>query len=568
VSAENPEEPGVAHSLQPSPCEGEGDKIPPPSARLRQGGRAGTDTAQVARAAGLVMALFVVSRALGLVREMVIGHQFGTSGTLDAYLAAFRLPDILFQIVAGGALASAFIPTFATFWERDDRAGAWRLASAVINLVLAITVALAAASALLAPWLVRVVIAPGFDAERQALAAGLMRLMLVTPAVFGVSGVIMGILNARQHFFLPAVAPVLYNLGIIGGALLLAPSMDVRGLAVGVVAGSLGHLLVQLPALARQGMRYAPVLGLRDAGVREVGRLMLPRMLGLAAVQLNFLVNTILASGLAAGSLSALNYAWLLMLLPQGVFAQAVATAAFPTFSAQVARGALHEMRAMLATTLRAVLYLALPATVGLMLLRTPLVQVIFQRGAFTQGSTGMVAGALALYAIGLPAHSAVEILVRAFYAMHDTRTPVAVGVAAMGLNVGLSLALLGAFESAGKPPYGGLALANSLATMAEMGALLGVLRRRLGGLEERRLASSLARVGLASAAMAAVLLAVSWALAGASAWLQAGVGIAAGVATYAGASLALGATEPRAMIGAMRRRGGAGTRSRGDTPR
>ncbi len=506
------------------------------------------------------MALFVVSRALGLLREMVISHQFGTSGTLDAYLAAFRLPDILFQIVAGGALASAFIPTFATYWERDDRAGAWRLASAVINLVLVITVALAAVAALLAPWLVREVIAPGFDAERQALAASLMRLMLVTPAVFGVSGVIMGILNARQHFLLPAVAPVLYNLGIIGGALYLAPSMDVRGLAVGVVAGSLGHLLVQIPALARQGMRYAPALGLRDAGVREVGRLMLPRMLGLAAVQLNFLVNTILASGLPAGSLSALNYAWLLMLLPQGVFAQAVATAAFPTLSAQVARGKLLEMRGMLAATLRAVLYLALPAAVGLVLLRTPLVEVVFQRGAFTQESTRMVAGALALYALGLPAHSAVEILVRAFYAMHDTRTPVAIGVAAMALNIGLSVAFMAAFGAAGRPQYGGLALANSLATTLEMGALLLVLRRRLGGLEGRRLASSLARVGLASAAMAAVLLAAGWALAGAGVWLRAGVGIAAGAAAYGGVSLTLGATEPRAMIRAMRRRGDAGS--------
>jgi putative peptidoglycan lipid II flippase len=248
------------------------------------------------------------------------------------------------------------------------------------------------------------------------------------------------------------------------------------------------------------------------------------------------------------------------MLLPQGVFAQAVATAAFPTLSAQVARGKLLEMRGMLAATLRAVLYLALPAAVGLVLLRTPLVELVFQRGAFTQESTQMVAGALALYALGLPAHSAVEILVRAFYAMHDTRTPVAIGVAAMALNIGLSVALMAAFGAIGRPQYSGLALANSLATTLEMGALLLVLRRRLGGLEGRRLASSLARVGLASAAMAAVLLAAGWVLAGASVWLRAGVGIAAGAAAYGGVSLALGATEPRAMIGAMRKRGDAGS--------
>ena len=412
--------------------------------------RGASDKAQIARAAGLVMALFVVSRALGLLREMVISHQFGTGGDLDAYLAAFRLPDILFQIVAGGALASAFIPTFATYWAKGNEKGAWRLASAIINLVLVLTTALAILAALLAPWLVRTVVAPGFDPPRQVLTAELMRVMLITPAIFGVSGVIMGILNARRHFLLPALAPILYNLGIIAGAVILAPTMGVRGLAVGVVAGALGHLLIQVPGLVHYGMQYTPILGLRDAGVHEVGRLMLPRMVGLAAVQVNFLVNTILASGLVAGSLAALNYAWLLMLLPQGVFAQAVATAAFPTFSAQAAKGQRTALRSTLAATLRAVLYLAVPAAVGLIVLRVPLVQLVFERGAFTATSTQMVAWALALFALGLPAHSVVEITVRAFYAMHDTRTPVAVAIGAMVLNVVLSLAFIRLFAALG----------------------------------------------------------------------------------------------------------------------
>jgi putative peptidoglycan lipid II flippase len=506
------------------------------------------DKAQVARAAGLVMALFVVSRAMGLIREIVISHQFGTSGDLDAYLAAFRLPDILFQIVAGGALASAFIPTFASYLAREDEVGAWRLASAVINLVLILTAALGVLAAILAPWLVRAVIAPGFEPERQVLAASLMRTMLVTPVIFGVSGVIMGILNARQHFLLPALAPILYNLGIIAGAVVLAPAMGVQGLAVGVVAGALGHLLIQLPGLVRHGLRYTPALGLRDPGVHEVGRLMLPRMLGLAAVQLNFLVNTILASGLVAGSLSALNYAWLLMLLPQGVFAQAVATAAFPTFSAQTARGQRDAMRSTLAATLRAVLYLALPAAVGLVVLRLPLVQLLFERGAFSDASTQMVASALALYALGLPAHCLVEIVVRAFYAMHDTRTPVAVGIAAMGLNIGLSLAFIQLFGSLDWPPHAGLALSNSLATTAEMAVLLGILRRRLDGLEGRQITNSLLRIGLSAAVMGVVAGVLAWLLEGNSAWLRGGLAIVAGVAVYGGVTLALGAPEPRAV--------------------
>jgi putative peptidoglycan lipid II flippase len=517
--------------------------------------QAASGKAQIVRAAGLVMALFVASRALGLVREMVISHQFGTSGELDAYLAAFRLPDILFQLVAGGALASAFIPTYAAVRTQTGERRAWRLFSAVTNLVLILTTALGSVAVLLAPWLVRTLIAPGFDAPRQALTSDLMRLMLVTPVVFGLSGVIMGVLNARQHFLLPALAPILYNLGIIAGAVMLAPSMGVRGLAVGVVVGSLGHLLVQVPGLARHGLRWTATLGLQNAGVHEVGRLMLPRVLGLAAVQINFLVNTILSSGLVAGSLAALNFAWLLMLLPQGVFAQSVATAAFPTFSTQVARGQRAEMRSALAATLRAILYLAVPAAVGLIVLRVPLVQLIFQRGAFTESSTEMVTWALALFALGLPAHSVVEIVVRAFYAMHDTKTPVVVGVAVMGLNVGLSLALLRVFEAVGWMPHGGLALSNSLATTVEMAVLLVLVRGRVEGLEGRRAAGSLVRIGLASAAMGLVAGVAAQFLDGYGVLLSGGLAMVAGVVVYVGVSLALGAAEPRAVWGMVRAR-------------
>jgi putative peptidoglycan lipid II flippase len=514
------------------------------------------DKAQIARAAGLVMALFVVSRVLGLLREMVISHQFGTGGDLDAYLAAFRLPDILFQIVAGGALASAFIPTFSAHLARHDERGAWQLASAIINLVLILTSAAAILAALLAPWLVSAVIAPGFDAQRQALTVALMRLMLVTPVIFGVSGVIMGILNARQHFLLPALAPILYNLGIILGAVILAPERGVMGLAVGVVAGALGHLLIQIPGLVRHGLRYTPVLGLRDPSVREVGRLMLPRVVGLAAVQINFLVNTILASGLVAGSLAAINYAWLLMLLPQGVFAQSIATAAFPTFSTQAARGQVAEMRSTLSATLRAILYLALPAAVGLVVLSKPLVQLIFQRGAFTETSTEMVAWALAFYALGLPAHAAVEIVVRAFYALHDTKTPVIVGIGAMALNVILSLAFIAIFGALGWMKHGGLALSNSLATTVEMAVLLHLLRQRLGGLEGRRMLASLARISLASLTMGSVAAGLAWLLSDQGAWLSAGAAVTIGIVEYGAASLALRSPEPWAVWDMVARRG------------
>jgi putative peptidoglycan lipid II flippase len=383
----------------------------------------------------------------------------------------------------------------------------------------------------------------------------LMRIMLLTPAIFGVSGVIMGILNTRQHFLLPALAPTFYNLGIIFGAIVLAPIMGVQGLAWGVVAGALAHLLVQIPGLVRQGFQYTPTLGLRNPDVLEVGRLMLPRVAGLAAVQLNFLVNTTLASILVAGSLSAINYAWLLMLLPQGVFAQAVATAAFPTLSTQVASGRRHAMRSTLMATLRVVLYLSIPAAVGLIVLRVPLVQLLFERGAFTDLSTQMVAWPLALFALGLPAHSVVEIVVRAFYAMHDTKTPVLVGIGAMALNVALSLAFIPAFKAMGWMPHGGLALSNTLATTLEMIVLLVILRQRLKGLEGRRLSTSLLRVGLASAIMGVVIWGLINTLSGANPWLLGVLSIALGVGVYGGVSLLLGASEPRSVWSMIRAR-------------
>lgn len=454
------------------------------------------DSRGVAHAAMIVMFFFVLSRVTGLAREIVIGAQFGTSAQLDAYLAAFRIPDILFQLVAGGALGSAFIPTFAAYLVNKSHRDAWLLFSRVLNLVTLILVVAAGLAAIFAEPLVARVIAPGFPPAQQALTASLMRWMLLSTIIFGASGLVMGALNALQHFLLPAAAPVLYNLAIIAGAWFLAPRMGVYGLVVGVVVGALAHLLVQAPGLWRYGGRYIPSISIRDTGVREVGRLMAPRVLGLFFVQMQFLVNTILASNLAPGSLSALNYAWLLMLLPQGIFAQALATATFPTFAAQYAGGRHEEMQRAFGRTLRTVFFLTIPAAVGLYVLRTPMIQVLLERGNFTSESTAMVAFALQFYAIGLVAHSGLEITVRAFYALHDTMTPVLIGIGAMILNILFSLwwvRYLG---------FGGLALANSVATTLEMVLLLALLRRRMGGIEGRRLtravlSSSVAAVGM-----------------------------------------------------------------------
>ena len=451
---------------------------------------------RLAGAALVVMIFFVLSRITGLAREMVIGAHFGTSPQLDAYLAAFRLPDLLFQLVAGGALGSAFIPTFAAAWARGERDEAWLLFSRVLTLMTLLLVIIAGVVMALAGPLVQWVIAPGFSPEQQALTTHLMRWMLLSTMVFGASGLIMGALNATQHFLLPAAAPVLYNLAIILGAWLLAPRIGIFGLVIGVITGAVAHLLVQLPGLWQARARYTPALTLRDPGVREVMRLMGPRVLGLFFVQMHFLVNTILASGLSSGRLSALNYAWLLMLLPQGVFAQSIATAIFPTFAAQVATGQVTALRQSFGQILRIILFFTIPAALLLYLLRIPLVTLLFQRREFTAESTALVGYALQFYAAGLIAHSVVEIAVRAFYAMHDTWTPVVVGIGAMIINIGLSLWLV---QGLG---HGGLALANSTATTLEMVLLLWLLRRLIGGFDYRQVGLAIGRQVMAAAVM------------------------------------------------------------------
>ncbi len=446
------------------------------------------------------MAFFVLSRALGLVREIVISYQFGTSAQLDAYVAAFRFPDLLFNLVAGGALASAFIPPFSKLLHDGDVRGGWRLATQVMNLVFVIVAALCIFAAMLAEPLVRVSVGVGFDAAQQQLTANLMRVMLITPAVFALSGIVMGILNAQHEFLLPAAAPVMYNLAIIAGALLLAPTLGVYGLALGVVVGAFLHLLVQVPWLLKHKIQYTPRLGINDAGVRQVIQLVIPRTLGIAAVQLNFLVNTILASTLATGSLAALNYAFLLILLPIGVIAQSIATVLFPTFARLFAAKDVDGLRRAFSTGFRVTLFLTVPATIGLMLLARPIIQILLQRGAFTAQSTEMTLVALELFAVGLFAHAGLETITRVFFAMHDTATPVRIGVASVVLNVILSLVLLAPLAQ------GGLALANSIATTLEMLVLLYLLRSRLNGVDGKTIAVSAAKMLVGAIVMALAL--------------------------------------------------------------
>ncbi|MEP6896601.1 MAG: murein biosynthesis integral membrane protein MurJ, partial [Chloroflexota bacterium] len=377
-------------------------------------------------------------------------------------------------------------------------------------------------------------LAPKFSPDQQQVAASLLRILLISPAIFGVSGLLMGILNSHQKFMLPALAPSMYWIGMIFGLLFLVPSMGVYGLAWGAVLGAAFHLIVQIPGLLQLSERaYFPSLGLHIPSVREVGRLMGPRLLGVAIVQLNFVVNVIIASGLNEGSLSAIKYAWQIMTMPQVVIAQSIAIAALPTFSAQVARGETNEMRSSLASTLRGVLFLSLPASLGLILLRGQLIAVLFQRGSFDVHSTDLVAWALLWYAAGLVGHNFVEVLSRAFYALHDTKTPVIVGTVAMTLNMIFSFAFSALFIKLGWLPHGGLALANSFATALEGITLFIFMRKRLNGIEGKSIADGAWRGLLAVLGMGIGLLLWIQFTGGVNPWIVALGGVALGGVIY-----------------------------------
>jgi putative peptidoglycan lipid II flippase len=498
------------------------------------------------------MLAFVASQLIGLVRYALVAGTFSTSTEMEAFTAANRVGESIFYLVAGGALASAFIPTFTGFLAKDDQKAAWQLASAVGNLILVILIALSGLAALFAPQIVRYLLAPGFvaDPAKLDLTVSLMRLMLPSAVIFGVSGLLMGILNSHQVFLIPALTPSMYSSGMIFGVVVLSPHLGIYGLAWGVLIGAALHLGLQIPSLLRLRGRYFPTFGFRLPAVREVARLMGPRLFGVAVVQLNFWVNIWLASPYP-GSVSAIFYAFTLMLMPQAAIAQSIAIAAMPTFSRQAALGKLEEMRSSLAASLRGVLLLSIPASAGLMLLREPLTLLL----QFDEAGSELVAWALLWYAAGLVGHSVVEILARAFYSLHDTKTPVLVGAAAMGINILLSVTFLTVFSSIGWAPHGGLALANSVATAIEMFVLLHLMRRRLNGLEGHRILMGGLQSFAATLLMALALFAwLNWSN-GMPVWLVLTGGIGLGGGIYGILVLAIGIPEAKALLSKLLRK-------------
>lgn len=420
---------------------------------------------------------YLLSRVLGLLREIIIANQFGTGVEIGAYRAVFPIIDMIYIVLAGGALGSAFIPVFAGLLAEKKEQAAWRLASGILNIAFVSLVIGCMLIAVLADPIVALTVGSGFDADKRALTALLLRLMLLQPLLMGIGAISKATLESFDRFTLPALGANLYNIGIILGAL-LSPWLGAFGLVLGILLGALLFLLIQLPGLRAVGARYSLNAGLQTPGVGEVGRLIGPRLFGQAVWQINMIAIVSFASPLGLEAVAANGVAQQLMLLPHGLLALSVGTVIFPQLARAYALGDTVTVRDIALRAIRLVLFLALPASILLGTLSRPIVQLLFQRGNFDQTSTALTSQALSFYMLGLAAFAVSEIAVRSFYAMKDTRTPVVIALIAVITNIGLAWLFMA--RNAGLP---GLASAFSIANTLEAALLLAIFGRRVGGL-------------------------------------------------------------------------------------
>ena len=429
---------------------------------------------RLVRTSLLVGAFFGLDKIVALGRQVILARYFGLDPVLDAYNASNNLPDTLFALISGGALAIAFIPVLTETLDREGRAGAWKLFSLVANLAFVVTALCAALIALFPLVLVRRVVTPGFSLEQQLLVADLMRLNLIATLIFSISGLVMGALQANQHFFLPALAPIFYNIGQIVGVIWLKPAFGIHGLAYGVILGAALHLAVQVPGLVRYQFKWTPRLTLADDGVRRVLRLMGPRILTLGFINLVFIANDNLASRLGTnGAISALAYGWLILQLPETVIGTAVGTALLPTLSEYVSRGEHAELKRLLRRAIAILLAVTIPVALASLVLVRPAVKLVFEGRAFTAENSELVILAARMFLLGLAGHSLVEIAARTFYAHQDARTPLFLAALTLSLYIVFGTALTPQLN------FAGLALANSLAFTTEAIVMLFILHRR-----------------------------------------------------------------------------------------
>ena len=491
------------------------------NAELPGGGMSGG--LALARAGLVVSGAYLVSRLLGYVRVVVIGSTLGAGPDLDAFFAAFRIPDLIFQLVAAGTVAAALVPMVAGELGTGRTGRAWHIVSTIASLMSVGLVILAAIAWLAAPVLVPL-ITPGFAGPQLQRTIELTRLMLLAPMFLALGAVASSALNAHNRFAAAAIAPIVYNLAIIGAAVILTPTLGVDGLAIGVVAGSLGHLLIQLPPLARAGFRFTPNLDIGDPDVREALRLMGPRTVALGATQITFLVATALASGLSTGSVTAFTFAFTVFSIPLSVIGVPLGIVALPTLSRDLARGAVDEFALLMSRGLRLIVFLLLPLVALGVALREPATTLLFNHGRFTAESADLVATALLFLLLALPGEGLNTILVRAFYADRDTRTPAIAAILGVVLNVAIGVLAVRVLGWG----LAGIAFGIAVGSTIEALVLAVLLRRRIAGFDP----SPILNVGLPAAAASIV----------------AGL-VAAGVVSFADPALIRAPSSVRAFV-------------------
>jgi len=453
----------------------------------------------LSKAAGVVSGMTILSRIFGFIRDVFIAMIFGSSTAADAFFVAFRIPNMQRRVLGEGAVSSAFIPVFAEVLAQNGKQAAQELTANIFNILL---ILLSTASLILfifSPAVITV-FAPGFldNPEKFKLTVDLTRWMAPYLFFIGLTAFSMGILNSLKVFALPAATPILQNILMIASMIILVPQMEepIFGLAIGVVIGGALQVLIQLPLIRKKGYGFKKYLRFKQPEVIKIAKLMGPAIIGLAVYEINLLVDTLLASTLAEGSISYLYYGNRLVQLPLGVFATALAIVLLPTLSRHAAKGELKSLVKTLSFSIRFILFITIPATIGLIILREPIVNTLWERGAFLHTTTQNTAVALLYYSIGLCAFSGIKIIAPAFYSLQDTKTPAKIGIYSMCLNVILNLILMGPLK------HGGLALATSLSALFNVIVLLHYLRKRLGLLEGRKIFNSSIKVSIAAGAM------------------------------------------------------------------
>ena len=527
----------------------------------------------LARAAGIVSLATLASRLLGLIREQIFAAFFGAGLAVDAFQVAFRIPNLLRDLFAEGAMSAAFVPTLTRVQETEGREAAMRLANLVMNFLVVTVSAICILGIVFADHIVPLM-APGFGQVPGKLELTTQMTRIMTPFLLlvALAAAVMGVLNTRRVFFIPAIAPTMLNLALIASGFLIAPICPrfglepIVGMAFGVLLGGLGQLFIQVPALWGQGFRWRPEISFRDPGVLRIVTLMAPAAVGLAATQVNIFVNTFLASLLPQGSVSWLNYAYRLMQLPIGLFGVAIATVTLAEVSRHAARKEMPELKRTISFSLRFGLFLTLPATMILMALAHPIVALLYQHGRFGPDDSWQTAQALWGYAVGLSAFSAVRVLVPVYYSLGMTRIPVTISFVTIAINVVLNIMLMEPLQ------HRGLALATSISSVLNFVLLFEVLRRKIGPMGGRALSRSAGKIFLASLLAALAAFAAAWEV---ESWLGltsviarmavVGSGLAAAAAVYLAAVFALRIEEGAplfAFIARFLRRPGPGTRA------